>query len=78
MSPDDKERFLHTELVKSGVGYHQAAKVARILVSRLSDDQLTEEEIRLAKAACKQWLEQRNRLKNLERLFSTSNSGANR
>lgn len=72
MSPEEKEKFLHTELVKSGVGYHQAAQVAKMLVSRKSDEQLSPEEIQLAKAACKQWLQQRDRLKSLERLFSDS------
>lgn len=61
-SPQEKERLFHTELVKSGVEYHTAAKAARILVSWQSDELLTSEEVQMLKDVCRQWLDQRKRL----------------
>jgi hypothetical protein len=56
------QQFWHTELVKSGVDYHQAAKVAKILAEKKPDDLLTNEEIKLTKEVCASWLRQRHRL----------------
>jgi hypothetical protein len=60
-----EQQFWHTELVKSGIEYHQAAKVAKILAEKKSDDLLTDEEIRLTKEVCAAWLRQRNRLASI-------------
>ncbi|BAY10622.1 hypothetical protein [Calothrix sp. NIES-2098] len=63
----DKQQFWHTELVKYGVDYHQAAKVAQILAEKKPDELLTEEEIRLTKEVCEVWLRQRKRLASISR-----------
>ncbi len=67
MSVEDKVQFFHTELVKVGVDFHQAAKAAEILVSGESDEHLSPEEIEAVKTACAQWLKRRNQLKFIER-----------
>ncbi|BAY27013.1 hypothetical protein NIES2100_68340 [Calothrix sp. NIES-2100] len=59
------QQFWHTELVKSGVDYHQAAKVAEILAEKKPDELLTEDEIRLTKEVCAAWLRQRHRLASI-------------
>ncbi|WP_427162245.1 hypothetical protein ACQFX9_12180 [Aliinostoc sp. HNIBRCY26] len=56
---EEKEKIFHTELVKFGVEYKKAQKVARILASGEPDETLGEEEIKIAQEACKQWIKQR-------------------
>ncbi|WP_342001111.1 hypothetical protein [Chlorogloeopsis sp. ULAP02] len=56
MFSNEKEKFFHTELVRYGVDYQRAAKVAKILVSEMSEQFLTDEEIRLAEDVCREWL----------------------
>ncbi|MBD2196164.1 MULTISPECIES: hypothetical protein [Calothrix] len=63
----NEQLFWHTELVKSGVDYHQAAKVAQILAEKKPDELLTEEEIKLTKEVCAAWLRQHNRLTSISR-----------
>lgn len=60
-----EQLLLHTELVKHGVDYHKAAKVAKILADKKPDELLTEEEIRLTQEVCQVWLRQRNRLTSI-------------
>jgi hypothetical protein len=60
-----EQQLLHTELVKYGVDYHKAAKVAKILAEKKPDELLTEEEIRLSREVCEIWLKQRNRLNSI-------------
>jgi hypothetical protein len=62
-----QEQLLHTELVKHGVDYHKAAKVAKILADKKSYELLTEEEMRLTREVCEAWLRQRNRLASIFR-----------
>ncbi|MDZ8053269.1 MAG: hypothetical protein RMX68_025580 [Aulosira sp. ZfuVER01] len=61
------QQFWHTELVKYGVEYHQAAKVAKILAEKKTDELLTDEEIRLTKQVCEAWLRQRDRLASISK-----------
>ncbi|BAY09823.1 hypothetical protein [Calothrix sp. NIES-2098] len=69
LSNEDKERIYHTDLVKYGVKYDKAAKVAKILASNKEEEQWTEEERKLVLEACKQWLDSYNRYKNLQEFF---------
>ena len=62
ISPKQKEELFHTELVKHGVCYHQAAKAAKILVSNPPQEALTDEETQLVQEVCRAWLKQRQRL----------------
>ncbi|MBD1861553.1 MULTISPECIES: hypothetical protein [Trichocoleus] len=78
ISPKQKEELFHTELVKHGVPFYKAAKVANILVSAPSDETLTEEEIQLAKDACREWLKQRKRLDLVLRTVETVNLNRNK
>lgn len=61
----EKEKFFHTELVKYGVDYYKAAKVAKILASGKPDELLNDKDIQLAEEVCKQWLRQRKRLNSI-------------
>ncbi|KYC42634.1 hypothetical protein WA1_14905 [Scytonema hofmannii PCC 7110] len=65
ISVEEKERLFHTELVKHGVSYSDAARVAKILASEKPDELLTGEEIQLTTEACKIWLKQHKRLTSL-------------
>ncbi|MFB2772504.1 hypothetical protein ACE1AT_24970 [Pelatocladus sp. BLCC-F211] len=69
MYSKEKEEFFHTELVKYGVDYHRAAKVAQILASGTPDELLSEKEIQLAEEVCKEWLRQYQRYKRLTSNF---------
>lgn len=60
-----EQQLLHTELVKYGVDYYKAAKVAKILADKKPDELLTEEEIQLTREVCEAWLRQRNRLTSI-------------
>ncbi|RAM48189.1 MAG: hypothetical protein C6Y22_29000 [Hapalosiphonaceae cyanobacterium JJU2] len=72
MYSKDKEEFFHTELVKYGVDYQRAAKVAQILASGTPDELLSEKEIQLAEEVCKQWLREHQRYKRLTSNFRES------
>lgn len=63
----NEQLFWHTELVKSGINYHQAAKVAQILAEKKPDELLTDEEIKLTKDVCTAWLRQHNRLASISK-----------
>jgi hypothetical protein len=69
ISQQEKERLFHTQLVKYGVKFEKAAKVAKILASGQSEEELTEEEQRLVTEACQQWLKGHKRHKQLVSLF---------
>lgn len=71
MSVEEKEKLFHTELVKYGVEYKTAGKVARILASGKPDELLTQQERRLVKDACQKWLIQNKRKKRIDYLFKT-------
>ncbi|WP_214662709.1 hypothetical protein [Amazonocrinis nigriterrae] len=62
----DKEQLLHTQLVKYGIHYRKAAKVAKIIASGCPDELLTDEEIQLTQEVCREWLKQRQRLDSIE------------
>lgn len=66
MSVEEKTRFFHTELVKVGVDFHQAAQAAKVLALGESDEQLNPEEIEAVKAACALWLKRRQQLKFID------------
>ncbi|RUR84292.1 hypothetical protein ACF3DV_30840 [Chlorogloeopsis fritschii PCC 9212] len=74
MVSSEKEVFFHTELVKYGIDYQRAAKVAKILVSEMSDEFLTDEEIRLAEEVCQEWLRKHQRLTYINQLISRNGS----
>ncbi|GAB1539532.1 hypothetical protein NUACC21_21990 [Scytonema sp. NUACC21] len=65
ISPEEKKELFHTELVKHGVSYYEAARVASILASETPDRLLTPEEIQLTKKVCKIWFMQHKRLISL-------------
>ncbi|QSJ18825.1 hypothetical protein JYQ62_08755 [Nostoc sp. UHCC 0702] len=66
-SSKEREKFFHTQLVKYGINYQKAAKVARIIASGCPDTLLTEEEIRLSKQVCQDWLRQHQRVTSILR-----------
>ena len=66
-----EQQFWHTELVRYGIDYHEAAKVAKILAEKKPDDLLTEEEIRLTKEVCAAWLRQRHRLATISQALES-------
>ncbi|KAF3890757.1 hypothetical protein DA73_0400001290 [Tolypothrix bouteillei VB521301] len=70
MSVEEKERLFHTELVKHGVSYSHAARVAKILASETPDEVLTAEDVQLTTEACKIWLKQHKRLTSLLNMSS--------
>ncbi len=67
ISVEKKEELFHTELVKCGVDYQKAARVALILASEKPDELLTDKEIQLTKEACQQWLIHHKRLTSILR-----------
>lgn len=74
LSSEEKQKFFHTEFIKSGVEYHQAAEAARILVSDQPDDHFSDEQIQLVKEACKQWLSYRKRWHTISNALNTIQS----
>ncbi|MEJ1934132.1 hypothetical protein WDZ92_28380 [Nostoc sp. NIES-2111] len=71
MPVEEKERLFHTQLVKYGVEYTTAGKVAQILASAKPDELLTPQERQLVKQACQKWLTQHKRRKRIDSLFKT-------
>ncbi|WP_242040451.1 hypothetical protein [Anabaena subtropica] len=69
MSQEEKEKLFHTQLVKYGVRYEKAARVANILACGKSEELLTEEEKKLVTEACQQWLTGHKRHKQMVSLF---------
>ncbi|WP_026732395.1 hypothetical protein [Fischerella sp. PCC 9605] len=69
MFSKEKEEFFHTELVKYGVDYQRAAKVAKILASEKPDELLSDKEKQLAEEVCKEWLRQHQRLTSIFRQY---------
>ncbi|GAA6614492.1 hypothetical protein [Scytonema sp. NUACC26] len=65
ISIEEKERLFHTKLVKHGVSYSDAARVAKILASETPDEHLSADDIQLTTEACKIWLQQHKRLMSL-------------
>lgn len=60
-SVEGRKAIFTTELLKSGVEAQKAVEVAHILAFELTDEQLTNEQIELVKAACARWLKERKR-----------------
>lgn len=73
MPVEEKERLFHTELVKYGVEYRTAGKVARILASRKPDELLTQQERQQVQEACQKWLTQHKRKKRIDSLIKPFN-----
>lgn len=71
LTSTEKERLFLNELVKRCVPYDRAREVARILASGEPDEELTEEEIQLAKAVCREWLERHKRSNALRTALSS-------
>lgn len=71
MPVQEKERLFHTELVKYGVEYRIAGKVARILALGKSDELLTQQERQLVQKACQKWLTQHKRKKRIDSMIKT-------
>jgi hypothetical protein len=71
MPVEEKERLFHTQLVKYGVEYTTAGKVARILASGKPDELLTPQERQLVKEACQKWLTQHKRKKRIKSLVKS-------
>lgn len=61
MSIEARANLFQTELIKVGIGFQQAQKVAKLLAENRPEEQLTKEENQLIQEACTQWLAQRNR-----------------
>lgn len=64
-SKEEKEKIFHTNLVKYGIKYDKAAKVAKLLASENHEDSWTEEEKILVAEVCKEWLIYRKRYKKV-------------
>ena len=60
-STEGKKEIFAVELLKSGVAAQHAVEAANILATELADEQLTNEQIELVKAACSKWLKERKR-----------------
>jgi hypothetical protein len=71
ISIEEKERLFHAELVKVGVDYQQAARVAKLLAQNIAEEDLTSEEAQLSETACRIWLQHRQRLSFVERTLAT-------
>jgi uncharacterized DUF497 family protein len=65
ISIEEKEKLFHTKLVKHGVSYSDAARVAKILASETPDEHLTAEDRQLTTEVCKIWLQHHKRLTSL-------------
>ncbi|OKH28676.1 hypothetical protein NIES2101_43595 [Calothrix sp. HK-06] len=70
-SSKDIEQIFHTHLVKYGVSYDKAAKVAKILGSGKPEEILTEEENKLVTEACQEWFINYNRHRNLRQIIAS-------
>lgn len=71
MPVQEKERLFHTELVKYGVEYRIASKVARILASGKPDELLTQQERQIVQEACQKWFTQHKRKKRIDSMIKT-------
>lgn len=69
ISFEDRQQLFHTELVRVGIDFHQAERVANLLAKNL-DEQLTPEEYQLVQTVCKQWLTQRKRLNFISQVLN--------
>lgn len=61
VSREEKEKVFTTELVKCGVEYRKAVKVANTLATEQPDELITTEDMQLVQDACKMWIKQRKR-----------------
>lgn len=71
ITPQEREKLFHTELVKHGVSYQKAAQAAKILADGMSDEQLTEAEQQLVQEVCREWLKQRQRWSTIRQVLRT-------
>ena len=77
MSTEERKKLYHTELIKAGIDFHQAEKVARLLAENLLlaedllDEQLTPEENQLVQDVCAQWLTQRKRMNFISKTLNS-------
>ncbi|MBD2501718.1 hypothetical protein [Anabaena azotica] len=65
ISNEEKERLFHLQLVKYGVKYEKAAKVAQLMVSKRLDN-LTDQEQQLVTEACQEWFKAKKRCNNID------------
>ncbi|MBW4490799.1 MAG: hypothetical protein KME12_23745 [Trichocoleus desertorum ATA4-8-CV12] len=71
VSVEEKTRLFHAELVKAGVDYHQAGRVAKVLAQNQPEESLPPEEAHLTEEACRVWLQHRQRLTFIERTLAS-------
>lgn len=71
VSIEEKERLFQMELVKGGVDYRQAVRVAKVLARNQSEESLTPEEAQLTEEACRLWLQHRQRLSFIEKTLAS-------
>ena len=71
VSVEEKTRLFHAELVKAGVDYHQASRVAKVLAQNPSEEALAPEEAQLTEEVCRIWLQHRQRLNFIEQTLAS-------
>jgi len=71
VSVEEKTRLFHAELVKAGVDYHQAGRVAKVLAQNQPEESLLPEEAQLSEEACRIWLQHRQRLTFIEQTLAS-------
>ncbi|MBD1864623.1 MULTISPECIES: hypothetical protein [Trichocoleus] len=71
VSVEEKTRLFHAELVKAGVEYQQASRVAKVLAQNQFEESLPPEEAQLTEEACRIWLQHRQRLNFIEQTLAS-------
>lgn len=69
LSPEDKEQLFYNELLKSGVEYQAAIRVAKLIASAHPDTSLSAEDHELMTQACQQWLNWHKRRQKISHLL---------
>ncbi|MBD1863045.1 MULTISPECIES: hypothetical protein [Trichocoleus] len=63
-----QEQSYRTELVKWGIDFEKAFKVARILARNIPNENLTSSEVELVEEVCKEWFEKRKQWEQFKRV----------
>ena len=71
VSVEEKTRLFHWELVKAGVDYQQAGRVAKVLAQNPPEASLPPEDSKLTEEACRIWLQYRQRLTFIEQTLAS-------
>jgi hypothetical protein len=64
----ENEQNYRSELVKWGIEFEKAFKVARILALRISNENLTSSEVELVEEVCQEWFEKRKQWEQFKRV----------